>query len=58
MGQGKDKDELIEGLYREMFTPLCVYAMNALDDRDLAEEAVQDTFRIACIKAGSLVIDI
>lgn len=54
MGLGKEKDDFIESLYKEMYTQLCVYAMNALNDRQLAEEAVQDTFRIACIKIDNL----
>lgn len=55
MGLDKEKDDFIESLYKEMFTQLCVYAMNALNDHQLAEEAVQDTFRIACIKIDSII---
>lgn len=55
MGLNKEQDELIAALYLEMYTQLCIYAMNALDDRSLAEEAVQDAFRIACAKADDLL---
>ncbi|MGI5971597.1 MAG: RNA polymerase sigma factor [Oscillospiraceae bacterium] len=41
----------IEKYYKEMFYQLSAYAQSALNDRALAEEAVQDTFRIACAKA-------
>lgn len=45
----------IESLYKEMFYPLSAYAQSALNDRSLAEEAVQDTFRIACAKANDFL---
>lgn len=38
----------IEKLYIEMFDKLMVYARSSLDSEALAEEAVQETFRIAC----------
>ncbi len=50
----KDKME-IELLYREMFQQLFIYARSSLMDESLAEEAVQDTFRIACIKSDDLL---
>ena len=40
----------IEALYFEMFDKLMVYARSALESNSLAEEAVQETFRIACQK--------
>lgn len=40
----------IENLYREMYAPLYNYAYSALDNASLAEEAVQESFRIACSK--------
>jgi RNA polymerase sigma-70 factor (ECF subfamily) len=52
----ENQDIYIEQLYREMFTQLNIYAQNALQDRSLGEEAVQDTFRIACIKAEELMV--
>jgi RNA polymerase sigma factor (sigma-70 family) len=45
----------VEELYKEMYYPLSAYARSALNDRSLAEEAVQDTFRIACAKADSFL---
>ena len=38
----------IEALYIEMFDKLIIYARSSLESEALAEEAVQDTFRIAC----------
>lgn len=38
----------IESLYLEMFDKLMIYARSTLENEALAEEAVQDTFRIAC----------
>ena len=49
MGLAAHQEEIIAQLYREMYRKLVVYAENALND-SLAEEAVQDTFRIACSK--------
>ena len=47
-----DKNEriLIDKMYREMFRQLWIYAKRQLGDDGLAEEAVQETFRIACEK--------
>lgn len=50
-----DQDKKIEELYREMFHPCLVYAKSTLNDINLAEEAVQDTFRIACEKTDDLL---
>ena len=44
----------IEELYREMFEKMKVYACCSLDNEALAEEAVQETFRIACQKPEQL----
>ena len=49
-----EQKEYIERLYYEMYAMLCTYSMSALNDCRLAEEAVQDTFRIACMKIDSL----
>lgn len=46
---------VIKTLYLEMYFLLFAYARNMLSDRSLAEEAVQDTFRIACAKADKLL---
>ena len=51
----KKQDELIERLFKTMYNRLLDYAANALKDNALAEEAVQDTFRIACAKVGDLI---
>lgn len=50
----KIEKKKLETLYREMYLPLCNYAVSALGNYHLAEEAVQDTFRIACNKAEEL----
>lgn len=44
----------IEELYREMFDKMMIYACCTLDNEALAEEAVQETFRIACQKPEQL----
>ena len=41
---------LIDVMYREMFRQLWIWARRQLEDDGLAEEAVQETFRIACEK--------
>lgn len=57
MGMALDRDQeaIIEELYRKMYKKLYLYAVNALDHENLAEEAVQDTFRIACMKPNDLI---
>ena len=45
-----DQSERIEKLYLEMYDLLFIYARNALDNESLAEEAIQETFRILCMK--------
>ena len=55
MSLNQEEEEYIERLYREMYTRLCIYAMSALGSKALAEEVVQDTFRIACIKPDGLM---
>lgn len=46
--------QLISALYEEMYRKLLFYAQQILHDRFLAEEAVQETFRIACTKVKVL----
>ena len=46
--------QLIEQLYRAHYHQLFLYARAILRHDQLAEEAVQDTFRIACGKAADL----
>lgn len=52
MTDGQSKQ--IEQLYHELFKPLTAYALSVLRSRALAEEAVQEVFRIACTKPASL----
>ena len=44
----------LEILYRQCYPSLYRYALWALRDHHQAEEAVQETFRIACTKASAL----
>ena len=46
--------QFLETLYREHYQKLFLYANAVLKHRELAEEAVQDTFRIACGKITGL----
>lgn len=49
------QDKVIEQLYREMYSQLVIYAYSILQNNALAEEAVQETFRIACGKTSNLM---
>ncbi len=51
----KSQDEMISELYRQMLNPLLAYARAILQSPGLAEEAVQETFMIACKKPESLL---
>ena len=55
MGLSNNQREDIEKLYQDMFYSMLVYAQNVLNEHAIAEEAVQDTFRIACAKAEKLL---
>lgn len=48
------QSRMIEELYLEMFDKMIAYACCSLDNEALAEEAVQETFRIACQKPDQL----
>lgn len=50
MREEQDRQKEVENLYREMRGKLLAYAYSVLKDNGQAEEAVQDTFRIACGK--------
>jgi len=50
----KEQEIFIDNLYREMYRKLHSYASIKLRDSHLSEEAVQDTFRIACAKIDVL----
>lgn len=47
--------DFIEQLYYEMFTKLYILAKHMLYNPSLSEEAVQDTFILACIKVDDLM---
>lgn len=49
-----EQRRMIEALYLEMFDKMMAYACCSLDNEALAEEAVQETFRIACQKPDQL----
>ena len=53
--QSREMNKEIESLYREMFSQLFIYARCNLKNDALAEEAVQDTFQIACTKPQALL---
>jgi RNA polymerase sigma-70 factor (ECF subfamily) len=50
-----NQQKAVEKLYMEMYYPLSAYAKSALRESTLAEEAVQDTYRIACSKVNDLL---
>lgn len=52
MGNSASDEEPITKLYQEMYGRMVAYASSVLRDRNLAEEAVQDTFCIFCAKAN------
>ncbi len=45
----------IEDFYIEMYGQLMAYARSSLENESLAEEAIQETFRIACMKPDDLL---
>ena len=49
-----EQSHMIEELYLEMFDKMMAYACCSFDNESLAEEAVQETFRIACQKPEQL----
>ena len=49
-----EQKAMIEQLYLEMFDKLTAYARSILESDGLAEEAIQETFRIACQKPEHL----
>lgn len=49
-----DNNEFLEQVYRSSYDGLFIYANSKLHNTDLAEEAVQETFRIACAKPEAL----
>ena len=55
MRKDSEKYKIVEDLYEEMHARLYLDAVSSIGDARLAEEAVQDTFRIACMKADDLI---
>lgn len=51
----EEQRKQIGELYLEMYAMLMAYAQAALEHESLAEEAVQETFRIACEKVDVLL---
>ena len=51
----KSEHILIDEMYREMFKRLWIYAKRQLEDDGLAEEAVQETFRVACERGDKVL---
>lgn len=49
-----EQNRMIEELYMEMFDKMMAYARCSFDSESLAEEAVQEAFRIACQKPEQL----
>lgn len=54
MGNSIPDEEQITKLYQEMYGRMVAYAFSVLGERNLAEEIVQDTFCIFCMKADTL----
>lgn len=55
MKEEQNQQAELEYLYRKMHGKLLIYANSVLKDNHHAEEAVQDTFRIACEKVEDLL---
>ena len=51
----EEQSKRIEIFYKEMYDMLMIYARNALSSETLAEEAIQETFRIVCSKPEDLL---
>ena len=58
MSLDKEQANEIEALYKEMSTKLYIYAVNALGSSSLAEEAVQEVFRIVCTKPEEVLTSV
>ena len=54
MSLSESEHQLLEQLYRAYYHQLFLYARAILRHDQLAEEAVQDTFHIACLKIAQL----
>ena len=51
----REQKALLEPLYKDMYVVLRSYACASLENETLADEAVQDTFRIAWAKSAELL---
>ena len=51
----EEQSKYIDEKYNELFPALLKYAKTQLNNPDLAEEAAQETFRIACVKPEELM---
>lgn len=51
----RSQKEAVERLYIEMYYPLSGYAFSVLGSRALAEDVVQETFRIACTRVDAFL---
>ena len=49
-----DQQLLLHELFSEMYSSLLSYAKRRLPNEDLAEEAVQEVFQVACLKIDQL----
>lgn len=49
-----EQSRMIEALYLEMFDKMMAYARSSLENDAIAEEAVQEAFRVACQKPEQL----
>ena len=50
-----EQRRFIEKMYLSMFELLMAYACSSLESESIAEEAVQETFRIACLKPEAVI---
>ena len=50
-----DQRKKIETFYLEMYDLLFIYAKNSLENDSLAEEAIQETFKIVCMKSDDFL---
>ena len=50
MDSDKPWESVVEQLYKDLYPALHIYALRVLGETALAEEAIQDTFCIACAK--------
>ena len=55
MGLTREQSRDIARLYKEMYDKLYIYAHAVLREKELSEELVQETFRVACDKPSELL---